>query len=447
MLNSVSGNVQNDVVVQKNKIQKSNIAYRGKVTNTLEVTPEKDEFKKEGLGKGSKILLATLGLAGIAVAVDRLFLKGKYTDDILKWLKNNGDDATKGSKEGIDDLERFGDDCIDIDIPAEDLKILDDMDLEKLVDDVDLEKLADDVDSVIGDPSVIKKTDIFSDGILKPIENTAKEATEEVQIVTPNKNEIVENIEDEVARTKKLIEDAGYQVAEVKPIDDAEGVIKRAIKELDDEAEKAAKKQQEEARRIEQENVDMAVIALLADDALRQGKNKVDDVAKSLENKIDDVVEKIEDNIAEDLVANANKNSDNVLGEIADSPFINKVDDVVDDFANSRMHDNFGSESVVDDVSSMYPSHTMPEVPSLYETEVAHMSPYSSSFGVDDVYNQTNHLGIDDFDNPTMNPMSGIDDLLSSSDNLGGFGMGDDLLSLSDDLGGFGMGDDLLGGF
>ena len=66
-------------------IQKSNIAYRGKVTNALEVTPEKDEFKKEGLGKGSKILLGTLGLAGIAVTVDRLFLKGKYTDDILKF--------------------------------------------------------------------------------------------------------------------------------------------------------------------------------------------------------------------------------------------------------------------------------------------------------------------------------------------------------------------------
>ena len=95
MFNSVNGNVQNGVIVQNNKMQKNNIAYRGKATNALEATPTRDEFQKKGLGKGAKFALGTLGLAGIAVVVDRLFLKGKYTDDILKWLKNNGDDVTQ----------------------------------------------------------------------------------------------------------------------------------------------------------------------------------------------------------------------------------------------------------------------------------------------------------------------------------------------------------------
>ena len=163
---------------------------------------------------------------------------------------------------------------------------------------------------------------------------------------------------------------------------------------------------------------------------MKQSKNKVDDVAKSLENKIDDVVEKIEDNVAEDLVTNTRKNSDNVLSDIVDSPFNNKVDtpfsdkvdDVVDDFATSRnnySHNNFGSESVIDDVSDMYPNHTMPEAPSLYEAEVAHMPPYSSSFGVDD------------FNSPTINPMGGLDDMYSPSYDLGDYDVGGGFL---DDL-------------
>ena len=89
---------------------------------------------------------------------------------------------------------------------------------------------------------------------------------------------------------------------------------------------------------------------------------------------------------------------------------------------------------MIDDVSGMYPNHTMPEVPSLYEAEVAHMSPYSSSFGVDDFYNPTSHLGIDDFNNPTINPMGGIDDMYSPPHDFGGYNTGGGFLDDPSDM-------------
>ena len=89
MVNQVVGTELHSINTQKSKLSQGNIAYRGKTTNALEKTPTNDEFQKKGIGKGAKIALWTLGLAGVAVAIDRIFLKGKYTDDILKHLKKN----------------------------------------------------------------------------------------------------------------------------------------------------------------------------------------------------------------------------------------------------------------------------------------------------------------------------------------------------------------------
>lgn len=415
MLNSVNVNAENDLIIQKNRIQKNNIAYRGKATNSLESSPVSDEFQKKGLGKGAKFALGTLGLAGIAIAIDRIFLKGKYTDDILKRLKNNVDDVTKGANEGTDDFGRIVDDEIDLTgISTEDLKSLDDMDFEKLVDDVDLEKLADEAERVLGDPSAIKKADIIFDGVSKPIEKTAKETAEEVQVITPNKNEIVENIEDEVAKTKKLIEDAGYQVAEVKPIDDAEGVIKRAIKELDDEAEKATKKRKEEAERLlEQQNMDMAAVAILADDALRQGKNKIDDVVQGVKDKADDVLE--------DLTAGVRNNSDDVMSGL-------KQNEVLDNVAENA----FGTTpKIVDDVaeSAFEPSAGI--------SDWRNPNGFDMPQGVPELYNpsEINPINVvDDLYNPTdFNPMDGIDDFLKPHDLTGG-GFGDTFGGFMDDF-------------
>jgi len=90
MLNSVNLN-ETGAITPVNS-QNYNISYRGG-TNSLERTPEADTYNKKKMGKGTKIALGTVGLAGVLIAIDRLALKGRYTDNILKWFKRNSDNV------------------------------------------------------------------------------------------------------------------------------------------------------------------------------------------------------------------------------------------------------------------------------------------------------------------------------------------------------------------
>ena len=42
MLNSVNGNVSNEVLIQKNELKNNRISYRGKATNSLEKFPAQE---------------------------------------------------------------------------------------------------------------------------------------------------------------------------------------------------------------------------------------------------------------------------------------------------------------------------------------------------------------------------------------------------------------------
>ena len=56
--------------------------------NVLEKTPQKDEFKKDGMSTTTKVAIATtLGL-GVALTADFVFFKGKYSKKVVNYIKN-----------------------------------------------------------------------------------------------------------------------------------------------------------------------------------------------------------------------------------------------------------------------------------------------------------------------------------------------------------------------
>ena len=329
MFNSVNGNVSNEVLIQKNELKNNRISYRGKATNSLEKFPAQDEIQKKENKKGGKILLGTLGLAGVAVAIDKIFLKGKYTDEILKNLKKNSDDALKGTKKTADDVGRAAGEGAEVTATE----------IEKMAADADIilskggkiTEKSDDVLSELVDeqPAIVVRT-VVPDEIVNPKVNNKPSTLDIFTEVLSSKNTKTIDVID--TPTTKVVTELGDNVLEVKPIEETDDILKRGIKELEETA-----KRQKEAQRIEQENVDMAVMAFLADDALKQSlKTKTDDVLAGVKNKVDDVVE--------DGISVLRKDADNALEDLH---IETKVDDAVSELY-SPVH--------VDDITGFNPS-------------------------------------------------------------------------------------------
>ena len=56
--------------------------------NSLEKSPEKDEFKKDGMSTTTKVVIATTLGIGIAALVDYFAFKGKYSKKLINYVKN-----------------------------------------------------------------------------------------------------------------------------------------------------------------------------------------------------------------------------------------------------------------------------------------------------------------------------------------------------------------------
>ena len=218
MLNSVNLN-ETGAITPVNS-QNYNISYRGG-TNSLERTPEADTYNKKKMGKGTKIALGTVGLAGVLITIDRLALKGRYTDDILKWFKRNSDDVAKQADEVVENAEKA------------------------------LEKNAD--EAVENAEKVLEKNaDEVAENAEKALEKNADEAVENAEkALEKNADEVAENAENAVAKegAEQVEKEGAEQGAKAVLTDD-----QKALQEL---AEEMKQNQAKKTKVLEGENVEL----------------------------------------------------------------------------------------------------------------------------------------------------------------------------------------------